>query len=182
MTENRRCALVAYISDPVGKFVEGLRQDLHPDLPEFEAHITVLPPRILLGPEGTAIELVEEVCARTAPFEVSFGEVETFNPITPTVFIRVDRGAYRMRELHDQMAIKVLGAREEWPYMPHLTIVKMSNEAHALDACKVAREQWSQYSGSRIAHIRELSFVREESPSCWVDVAGIPLGRALVNS
>ena len=31
------------------------------------------------------------------------GDVETFLPLTPTVFIRVARGAYRMRELHDRM-------------------------------------------------------------------------------
>ncbi len=182
MSENRRFALVAYIKDPVGKFVEELRQDLHPDLPEFDAHVTVLPPRFLQGSEAAALDLVEEICSRTAPFEVSFGEVETFNPVTPTVFIQVDRAAYRMRELHDQLSTRALMGVEEWPYMPHLTIVKMSSEVHAQEACRTARDRWSQYQGSRRAQIRELSFVREDSPSCWVDLAGIPLGSTLVKS
>jgi hypothetical protein len=80
------------------------------------------------------------------------------------------------------MGIKVLAATEEWPYMPHLTIVKMATEAHALEACKIARERWSRYQGSRTAQIRKLSFVREDSLNCWVDLAGIPLGRTLVKS
>src|SRR3974390_351453 len=99
MLEKRRFALLGYVKDPVGRFVEELRQDLHPDLPEFDAHITVLPPRLLQGTEAAAIELVGDVCSRSAPFDVTLGEVETFNPVTPTVFIRVERAAYRMREL-----------------------------------------------------------------------------------
>ena len=65
------------------------------------------------------------------PVTVTLGDVETFVPRTPTVFIRVAEASYRMRELHDQLNTKALAAQEEWPYMPHLTIVKMSDEAQA---------------------------------------------------
>ena len=151
-----RYALVAYVRNPVGEFVERLRRQLHPELPHLAAHLTVLPPRLL-------------------------GDVETFVPRTPTVFIRVAEGSFRMRELHDQLNTKALTAQEEWPYMPHLTIVKMSEESQAQKAHRMAHERWVHFKGSREILVSELTFVREAEQNCWVDLAGVPLGRQLVS-
>ena len=175
-----RYALVAYVKNPVGEFVERLRRQLHPELPHLAAHLTVLPPRLLQGTEGSAVETLEEVCSQVAPFTVTLGDAETFFPRTPTVFIRVAEGSYRMRELHDQLNAKALAAQEEWPYMPHLTIVKMSDESQAQKAYRVARERWAHFAGSREILVSELTFVREQETNCWVDLAGVPLGGQLV--
>jgi hypothetical protein len=113
-------------------------------------------------------------------FEVTLGDVETFIPVTPTVFIRVAHAAHRMRELHDRLNSDALAAEEEWPYMPHLTIAKMSTEELAQQAYIFARDRWAQFVGSRCVPISELTFVREREPNCWVDLAGIPLGRTLL--
>ena len=67
-----------------------------------------------------------------------------------------------MRELHDQLNTKALASQEEWPYMPHLTIVKMSDEAQAQQAYRVARERWAHFKGSRDIQVSELTFVRED--------------------
>ena len=136
MAQKQRYALVAYVRDSVGEFVESLRRELHPELPHLAAHVTLLPPRYLIGDEPSAVESLEERCKDVEPFEVSLGEVETFIPVTPTVFIRVAHAAYRMRELHDLLNVNGLACNEEWPYMPHLTIVKMGAEdqAHGLEA------------------------------------------------
>jgi 2'-5' RNA ligase len=175
-----RYALVAYLRNPVGEFVEQLRRELHPELPHLAAHLTILPPRVLHGSELSARETLEEVCSQVEPFTVTLDEVETFCPLTPTVFIRVAQGAYRMRELHDQLNTKALAAQEEWPYMPHLTIVKMSLETQAQEAHRIASERWSQFAGTRDILVSELTFVREEKQNRWVDLAGVPLGRQLV--
>jgi 2'-5' RNA ligase len=164
----------------VGEFVEQLRQDLHPDLPHLAAHLSLLPPRCLQGSEGEAIETLEEVCARVEPFEVSLGEVETFIPVTPTVFIRVAHAAYRMRELHDGLNAKALAFDEQWPYMPHLTIAKLGTESQAQKAYLTARRRWAEFKGSRCIHVTYLTFVRELEPNRWVDLAPVPLGRRLV--
>src|SRR5512146_3418524 len=108
-------ALVAYVKAPVGEFVERLRGELHPALSHLPAHITVLPPRPLQGTEAEAREAVERICRNASPFEVVLGEVETFIPVTPTVFIRVAHAAYRLRELHDLLNTNSLGCKEEWP-------------------------------------------------------------------
>lgn len=181
MALSSRYALVAYVKDPVGEFVERLRKELHPELPHLAAHVTILPPRKLHGTEAAAREDLEEICGQVEPFEVSMGEVETFIPVTPTVFIRVGHEAYRMRELHDQFNRGALRNEEEWNYMPHLTIAKMSTEEQAQHAYLVARRRWTRYHGSRCIQVRELTFVREEAQNHWIDLAGLPLGRSLVS-
>ena len=76
--------------------------------------------------------------------------------------------------------MKGLAAQEEWPYMPHLTIVKLSSEELAQQAYIFARDRWAVFAGSRHIPVSELTFVREEDQNHWVDVAGIRLGRSIV--
>jgi len=173
-------ALVAYVKTPVGEFVERLRGELHPALSHLPSHLTVLPPRRLQGTEEEARQVVESVCRQASPFEVVMGEVETFLPVTPTVFIRVAHAAYRLRELHDQLNNNALRAEEPWPYMPHLTIVKMADEKQAEQAYRLARDRWAEFAGSRRVPVQDLTFVREDKLNCWVDLAELHLGRRLV--
>jgi len=161
--------------------VEGLRRELHADLSPFAAHLTVLPPRTLQGSERAALETLERICGNEEPFEIGLGAVETFAPKTPTVFIRVDSAAARMVQLHDRLNTGPLAFREEWPYIPHLTIVKMAAEPAARTACLTAARRWEQFSGSRRIAVEKLTFVREDAQNCWVDLAPVPLGRSLVS-
>jgi len=176
-----RYALVAYVKSPAGEFVENLRRELHPDLPQFAAHLTILPPRPLRGAESSALQVLERICGEEEPFEVSLGAVGTFIPVTPTVFIRIDGAAHRMSELHRKLNIEELQYSEEWPYIPHLTIAKMGAEQDVQAAFETARQRWKEYSGNRRILLERLIFVREQSPNCWVDLAPVPLGRRLVS-
>lgn len=178
--QNPRYALVAYVKSPVGEFVENLRRQLHPALPQMAAHVTLLPPRLLNGTESSALHILESVCGQAEPFDVDLGDVETFVPTTPTVYIRLTGGASRMSELHSRLNTQALEFREEWPYVPHMTIAKMGAEMAAQEAMQVASGLWSQYRGSRRIRLERLTFVREEEPSCWVDLAPVTLGANLV--
>src|SRR5215471_8565530 len=151
-----RYALVAYVRNSVGHFVGELRRELNPALPHMAAHVTILPPRELQGSETAALEFLEEACGHVIPFDAELGEVETFLPVTPTVFIQVKRAAYRLRELHDQLSAQKLVCKEEWPYMPHLTIVKMEQEQQAREAYEIARKRWAEFADARNTHINEL--------------------------
>jgi 2'-5' RNA ligase len=91
----------------------------------------------------------------------------------------VAHAAYRLRELHDQLNSNALHAAEPWPYMPHLTIVKVATEAQANDAFQFAQQRWSNYQGSRRVLIEELTFVREAPGDTWEDLAPVPLGGSL---
>lgn len=176
-----RYALVAYLRSPAGEFVESLRRELHPDLPHLAAHLTILPPRPLRGSENAALQVLETICGAEEPFEVTLGCVETFVPVTPTVFIRIDGAASHMSELHRKLNTEELLFQEEWPYIPHLTIAKMGSEPTAKAAFEIARQRWEEYPGTRRILLEKLTFVREDSPNCWVDIAPIQLGRRLVS-
>jgi 2'-5' RNA ligase len=179
--QKTRYALVAYVRSALGEFVENLRRELHPDLPHFSAHLTILPPRPLQGSESSALHLLEDICGREEPFGVDMGSVETFVPVTPTVYIRVEGAASRMCALHQRLNIESLMFREEWPYIPHMTIVKMNHGEAAENAFQISRERWAQYKGSRRIQLERLSFVREDAVNCWVDLAPVRLGQSLVS-
>jgi len=179
--EKPRYALVAYVRNAAGELVESLRRELHPALPHLPAHLTILPPRRLHSTEEAALNVLDRICSEEQPFEVHLGEVETFIPVTPTVYIRVDQHASRMSALHARLNVDGLAFEEEWPYIPHLTIVKMGNEPDAANACRIARERWGAYKGSRRIILERLTFVREDAENCWVDLAPVALGRRLVS-
>jgi 2'-5' RNA ligase len=125
--------------------------------------------------------VLERICGKEEPFEVTLGCVETFVPVTPTIFIRIDAAASHMSELHEKLNIEELQYQEEWPYIPHLTIAKMGGLGLAQAAFEVAKRRWEDYGGSRRILLEKLTFVREDSPNCWIDLAPIQLGRRLVS-
>jgi 2'-5' RNA ligase len=176
-----RYALVTYVRNSVGEFVEQLRRELHPTLAHMPAHLTILPPRELTMTEAAAVEFLEEACGRVLPFNVELGDVETFLPTTPTLFIQVKRAAYRMRELHDQLNGQGLCCEESWPYIPHLTILKTERDEQARAALVIARERWAKFPGTRQVYVDKLMFVRE-TDGFWQDVAPLPLGHGQLSS
>jgi 2'-5' RNA ligase len=176
-----RYALVAYLRNSVGEFVENLRREVHPEMPYLAAHLTLLPPRVLSGSESAALQTLERICGQAEPFEVTLGDVKTFTPVTPTVYICVDDPAGRMTDLHNQLNAGALAFHEEWPYIPHLTIAKMTAESAAQSAFALATERWSRYHGSRRILLERLTFVREDSQHCWIDLAPVQLGGRLVS-
>jgi len=167
-------AVIAYVRNPVGIFVEELRRELHPAHTHADAHLTILPPRPLRGTEKQALDLIADVTVTATPFEISLGDVETFVPVTPTVFLRVAHGAYRMRELREKLNRNALAFEEPWPYMPHLTIAKLESVEEANKVLLAARERWQAHTGYRSVSIDALTLVKG-SGERWIDVASMPL-------
>jgi 2'-5' RNA ligase len=167
-------ALVAYVRSELGEFIDGLRRELHPPHAHLPTHITVLPPRPLAGTEEEAIAMLREAGSRVAPFQVELGEVESFLPTTPTVFIRVSRAGYKMRELHDLMNRPPLKFHEPLPYMPHVTVAKLDDNPHAAEVLRVSEERWERYRGEHAIRIERLEFVRGNGHN-WTDLAEIRL-------
>jgi len=178
--ESLQYALVAYVRSPIGTFVEELRREIHPEHGHLAAHVTVLPPRPLHGTESEALAEVAKFAGLQPAFHIGMGEVESFVPSTPTIFIRVARAAYRMRELHDAMNAGALQYQEPWPYMPHLTVAKLDCAPDVEQLIDTARQRWNSYHGSRDVLIDNLAFVRG-SGHTWFDIAQFSLdGRVAV--
>jgi 2'-5' RNA ligase len=164
-------AVVAYVRNSVGHFVEDLRRELYPEHGHLPAHVTVLPPRYLRGSETEAKAVLEAHLEKVERFQIQMGPVETFIPTTPTVFLRVEKHAHRLRELHEDLNTGAFRCDEQWPYMPHLTIVKMPDTPQAEHALAVSRERWRGFHGAKTAEITEVTFVRESTEHHWTDLA-----------
>ncbi len=169
-------AVVAYVRNDLGRFVEDLRREVHPEHVHLGSHLSILPPRRLEGSEDQARNLLRKLCRTFDPFEVTLSEVANFLPTTPTVFLRISYGAYRMRELHDLLHQGALGGAEQWPYIPHLTLAKVDDLKRAQQIYEVALEHWKRYRGTRRVLVDELTFVRNTEPDGWRDVTPVPLG------
>ena len=167
-------AVVAYLKGELAEWVEKLRCELHPEHAHLPAHITILPPRPLRGTEGDAVEWLVERCSAVEPFDVAMGDVESFIPTTPTVFMRVAHAAYKIRELHDQLNGGPLTCVEDLPFMPHLTIAKMETNERARHVHEIAHDRWDHYEGLHSARIENLCFVRGREAK-WTDLAPVCL-------
>jgi 2'-5' RNA ligase len=167
-------ALVSYVKNSLGEFVEDLRRELHPAHAHLPTHLTVLPPRPLQGSEEDALAMLRRVCASVAPFEVELGEVESFLPVTPTVFIRVSYAGYRMRELHDLLNREGLEYTESLPYMPHVTVAKLDDNERAAEVLQIGKMRWANYLGSHRISVERLTFVRGNKHT-WTDLGEIKL-------
>jgi 2'-5' RNA ligase superfamily len=167
-------ALVAYIHGALGQFVEDLRAEVHPAHAHLAAHVSILPPRPMIGSEQQAHDMLLRRCSDVEPFEIEFGEVESFIPTTPTVFIRVAHKGYRMRELHDSLNAEGLSYTEPLVYMPHLTIAKLANMERAREVFDLAADRWHNYQGPRKARIEGVTFVKGRDCN-WTDIEEISL-------
>ncbi len=171
-----RYAVVSYIQDPVGEFVRQMRDTLHPQLRHSAAHVSILPPRLLEGDEAELLREFVLRCTAEPAFSVELGEIDTFVPVTPTVFLHVLKGMDEMRSLHERFNAGALKGHEDWPYVPHMTILKTVTFEEEEHARSIAQEQWATFTGSRVGWIRALTFVREGADQTWVDLATVPLG------
>ena len=173
-----RYGVVAYVTGPLQQFVETTRREFRPDSPRSHAHLTILPPRLLQGAtEPEALDALRPLVAQYAPFQVTLGEVSTFLPGTPTVFVGLHQGAEPMADLHRLLNTGPLTWKESWPYVPHVTIVRMDTPGEAEAVLPLASARWLGYEGPRIVQVTELAFVREEPDLTWVDLGHVPLSK-----
>jgi len=86
-------------------------------------HITLLPPTQV---PRTRLPQVDEhlaaIATGTPAFEVTLGGADTFRPVTPTVFLRVEEGAKSCESMADAIRSGPLRRRQQFPYHPHVTL------------------------------------------------------------
>ena len=87
-------ALVIYIPDPLGRFLDDLRRELVPGC-NPHAHVSVLPPRPLAVDWQVAGEQVRACAASRAPFDIVLGRIGIF-PVTNVIYLELGEGAPEM--------------------------------------------------------------------------------------
>jgi 2'-5' RNA ligase len=168
-----------------------VRAELAPDQKHLRAHVTTLHPRLLSSAnlerstipqdsltqiERAACAIVERAAGQLAPIRVSFGEVTTFSPAHPTVYLPVEDGARHLRYLNGVLKSGPLNSPDPWVYVPHLTLATLPDNDAAVSASHRAAEKWHAYRGPCEYLIEELSLVREDAPDGWLDLYSVRLG------
>ncbi|MCI0353037.1 MAG: 2'-5' RNA ligase family protein [Acidobacteriales bacterium] len=169
-------AVVSYISGELGTFIDQLRAELVPAQAHLRAHITLLPPRPLLGTLEDASRTLARLSSQPKPITVSFGEVRLFLPISPTVYLSIEQGAEQVQAMHDALNTGEFFCYEALPYIPHLTVASLASDDEAQRAAQLVRRRWAEYKGARSARLTELTFaVDPELGNQWDDLATFPL-------
>lgn len=171
-------ALVIYVPDPLGRFLDDLRRELAPqDNPH--AHVSVLPPRPLAGDWPAASEQVRALTDERAPFAIELTDIRVF-PVTDVVYLELGIGASELCHLHGAMNCRTLEFPEPFAYHPHLTLAQEIRHSDVAAVRDTAVRRWREYPGPRSFRAERAVLVQNTLHNCWIDLAEYALGAVAV--
>jgi 2'-5' RNA ligase len=162
-------ALVAYLPDPLGVYLDRVRLDLVPSCVPH-SHVTVLPPRPLRGSPEEAIEVLREGIRDLPRFEVAPAEVEIFG-MTSVIYVALSEGEAEFREMHDRLNTGPLRYAEPYPYHPHITLAQQLACEQVMGVYEVARMKWAAFPYKRRFVVDTITFVQNTRQNKWLDLA-----------
>ncbi|MGH9664025.1 MAG: 2'-5' RNA ligase family protein, partial [Bryobacteraceae bacterium] len=140
-------ALVSYIPDPLGSFLDRLRVELSPGC-LARVHVTVLPPRPLVHPpEETWLEL-QSALQEIPPFTLEPTEVQVF-PVTSVIFLAIGEGFHKLKDLHHLLNRSKAGFAEPFPFHPHITLAQDLAPDQVAPAAQLAKARWEEFAHDR---------------------------------
>ena len=166
-------ALVTYIPNPLGEFLDGLRKELVPSC-SLRSHVSILPPRPLIHPEQEARDQIEKECRRTPRFRIEAGEIRVF-PVTNVIYIEVATGQHELRQMHDSLSSEALEYKEPYFYHPHITIAQQLPDDLIGESNELAKRRWAEYRHERGFDVEAITFVQNTNVNCWVDLSEMRL-------
>lgn len=166
-------ALVSYIPDPLGVFLDRLRLELVPGCSPH-AHVTILPPRpICASQEQAASEIMAE--ASDVPgFEVVLGNVEVF-PVSKVIYIGLKQGEEQLREMYRMLNRGAVAYDEPFPYHPHVTLAQNFPLDQVDRLHDLASRRWAEYKHTRRFTVDALDFVKNLYGNSWADLTNVHL-------
>jgi hypothetical protein len=166
-------ALVIYLPDPLGGFLDDLRLEMVPGC-NPHAHVSVLPPRPLPVAPEAAIEEARRILGGFAPFDIELGGIEKFD-VTDVVYIGVQEGGGRLREMHHSLNQGALAFQEPFAYHPHVTLAQGIAAGQVEELAALASRRWREFVGPRRFRAEGAVFVRNTEGNRWIDLASGPL-------
>lgn len=164
-------AVVAYLTGDLGKFVGGFRSAVSPQHTHLRPHITALSPRKLEVRDADAIKAFEKKNFQSIAVEL--GDVCTFRPLSPTIYLDLRRGQHEIWDLNRQLGAAPFAGKPDWPFAPHITLAKLDDFKDIARVFQHARDRWRDYQGARGFNVGELTLVREDKKNHWTDLASI---------
>ena len=171
-------ALVIYIPDPLGRFLDDLRREVVPHC-NPRAHVSVLPPRPLAVDWSAATTQVRALTDGCAPFEVEVRDVRVF-PVTDVVYLGIGDGFSTLDRMHSSMNRGTLEFREPFSYHPHITLAQEIPHEDVASVQELACRRWAEYRGRRGFRAERAVFVQNTVQNCWIDLAAFSLGEVTV--
>ena len=171
-------ALVIYIPDPLGRFLDDLRRELVPHY-NPHAHVSVLPPRPLQVPWEIASEEARRLTEGWAPFNVELTSIDMFEG-TEVIYIGIGSGEQELYQLHAAMNQSALAFDEPFQYHPHITLAQEIPHDRVESLMELARRRWREYDGPRHFRAERAVFVQNVTGMCWTDLAEYSLGAVAV--
>ena len=171
-------ALVLYLPDPPGSFLDDLRLEMVPGC-NPHAHISVLPPRPLPVAPEAAIEEARGIVGGFAPFDIELGRIEKFD-VTDVIYISVEEGAEQLRQIHRSLNRGALAFPEPFAYHPHVTLAQEIEAGQVEALVALASRRWREFRGPRRFRAEGTVFVRNTRGNQWIDLANGPLHAAPV--
>ncbi len=171
-------ALVIYIPDPLGRFLDDLRRDLVPGC-NPHAHVSVLPPRPLAVDWRVASAQVRVCAGNWAPFDIVLERICVF-PVTNVIYVELGQGAREMFRIHAAMNSEALTFDEPFEYHPHITLAQEIPAGEIETVNRRAQKLWEDYTGPRSFRAERTAFVQNTLGNCWIDLAEFSLGAVAV--
>jgi len=166
-------ALVIYLPDPLGGFLDDLRLEMVPGC-NPHAHVSVLPPRPLPVAPEAAVEEALEILGGFAPFDIELGPIEKFD-LTDVIYISVAGGAEQLHRMHRSLNRGTLAFDEPFAYHPHVTLAQEIPEGQVDRLLDLASRRWHDFQGLHKFRAEAAVFVRNTRGNRWVDLANGPL-------
>ncbi len=162
-------ALVTYIPDPLGRFLDDLRLEIAPKC-NPHAHVSILPPRPVFGACEQAWDHIRNRVEEIAAFTVQTEDIEVF-PITSVIYIALGAGRFDLEQMHGVLSTGLLEFHEPYVYHPHITLAQEIPLADVGPALELARRRWQEWPYKREFLVDNVTFVQNSSDCGWLDLA-----------
>jgi 2'-5' RNA ligase len=166
-------ALVSYLPDPLGSFLDRLRRELAPEC-HAKAHVTVLPPRPIFRPLQEAWRELERGLQDFPPFRLELAKVQVF-PVTNVIYLSVGLGGQVLERMHTALNRGLFELNEPFEYHPHVTLAQELEPESWAAAAELAERRWRDFAHPRLFTVDQLTFVQNTLENRWKDLAGCSL-------
>ena len=172
-------ALVGYIPDPLGVFLDTLRCKLVPGC-RLRSHVSFLPPRPIAGSSEQALKQISATALTLPDFRIDIGQVEVFAD-TNVIYLGLSQGAREMHSVHGLLNCDALYFSEPFVYHPHITLAQKFPSSELPRLRDIALREWDRYKDARGFDVEAITFVQNNllpgfdtfgvQNNQWIDLA-----------
>ncbi len=170
-------ALVSYIPDPLGSFLNRLRSELIPGC-VARSHVTILPPRELAVSSETASMELRQGVQPFRPFSLRVSDIHLFE-VTSVIYLGISAGSQKLQEMHDALNRGGLRVDEPHIFHPHVTLAQNFDPSLVPELLATAKARWAEFRGQHQFDLDSLAFVQNTEENRWVDLEMLALGETV---